>query len=129
MPGKAAAVKSGAELEERGAAIATALGLETDRQVRVGRRIWGAERRIDIIVKDRSSRVSLGIECKYQGTSGRGEEKIPATIQDIEAWPIRGIVVFDGDGFSERLKAFLISTGKALEVEDLETWLKLYFGI
>lgn len=109
--------------------IVLSLGLEVERQVRVGRRIWGAERRIDLIAKDRSTRTSLGIECKFQGTPGTAEEKIPATIQDIEAWPIRGIVVFSGDGFSERLKSFLISTGKALEVDDLEIWLKLYFGL
>ena len=129
MPGKSLAVKSGADLEGRVADIVLSLGLEVERQVRVGRRIWGAERRIDLIAKDRSTRTSLGIECKFQGTPGTAEEKIPATIQDIEAWPIRGIVVFSGDGFSERLKSFLISTGKALEVDDLDIWLKLYFGL
>lgn len=129
MAGKGAAVRTGAELEEQVAQIVIGLGLEVERQVRVGRRIWGAERRIDIIAKDRSTRTSLGIECKYQGTAGSAEEKIPATIQDIEAWPIRGVVVFSGEGFSERLKSFLLSTGKALEVEDLATWLKLYFGL
>lgn len=129
MPGKSLAAKTGAELEGRVAEIVQSLGLEVERQVRVGRRIWGAERRIDLIAKDRTTRMSLGIECKYQGTPGTAEEKIPATIQDIEAWPIRGIVVFSGEGFSERLKSFLISTGKALEVDDLEMWLKLYFGL
>ena len=129
MPGRSQAVRSGADLEARVAEIVSSLGLEVDRQVRVGRRIWGAERRIDIIAKDRGTRVSLGIECKFQGTAGTAEEKIPATIQDIEAWPIRGIVVFSGDGFSERLKSFLVSTGKAMEIDDLEIWLKLYFGL
>lgn len=129
MPGRSQAVRSGADLEGRVAEIVVSLGLAVERQVRVGRRIWGAERRIDIIAKDPSTRTSLGIECKYQGTPGTAEEKIPATIQDIDAWPIRGVVVFSGEGFSERLKAFLLSTGKAMEVDDLETWLKLYFGL
>lgn len=129
MAGTGAAVRSGADLETLVAGIVTGLGLEVERQVKVGRRIWGAERRIDIIAKDRSTRMALGIECKYQGTAGSAEEKIPATIQDIDAWPIRGVVVFAGDGFSERLKSYLLSTGKALEVEDLATWLKLYFGL
>lgn len=129
MAGKSSAVRTGAELESQVAEIVQSLGLEVERQVRVGRRIWGAERRIDIIAKDKGTRVSLGIECKFQGTAGSAEEKIPATLQDIDAWPIRGIVVFSGEGFSERLKSFLISTGKALEIEDLEMWLKLYFGL
>lgn len=129
MPGRATAVKGGTDFEARVAAIATSLGLEVERQVKVGRRIWGAERRIDIIVKDRTTRNSLGIECKFQKDSGSAEEKIPAVIQDISAWPIRGIVVFGGEGFSGRIKAYLLSTGKAMEIEDLEIWLKLYFGL
>lgn len=129
MPGKAAAVQSGKELEDQVAAIAEGLGLKVERQVRVGRRIWGAQRRIDVVLKDTQTRVSLGVECKYQGSAGSAEEKIPATIEDIAAWPIRGLVVYAGDGFSENLKAFLLSTGKAVELEDLHTWLELYFGL
>ena len=129
MPGKAAAVESGRDLEEKVAAIGARLGLKVERQVKVGRRIWGAQRRIDVVLKDTHTRVSLGVECKFQGSAGSAEEKIPATIEDIGAWPIRGLVVYAGEGFSENLKAFLLSTGKAVELEDLETWLELYFGL
>jgi hypothetical protein len=129
MPGKAAAVESGRDLEEKVAAIGARLGLKVERQVKVGRRIWGAQRRIDVVLKDNHTRVSLGVECKFQGSAGSAEEKIPATIEDIGAWPIRGLVVYAGEGFSENLKAFLLSTGKAVELEDLETWLELYFGL
>jgi hypothetical protein len=38
-------------------------------------------------------------------------------------------VVFTGPGFTENMKAFLISTGKAVEFNDLEPWLRLYFGL
>jgi hypothetical protein len=69
------------------------------------------------------------VECKYQGTQGSAEEKIPSTIQDLAAWPIPGLVVFSGDGFSPNMRSFLISTGKAVEFEDLEEWLVLYFGL
>ena len=72
---------------------------------------------------------SLGIECKYQGVSGSAEEKIPATIQDIAAWPIPGLVVFAGPGFSENMRAYLHSTGKAVAREDLHGWLALFFGL
>ena len=41
MPGRATAVKGGTDFEARVAAIATSLGLEVERQVKVGRRIWG----------------------------------------------------------------------------------------
>ena len=68
------------------------LGLKVRRQFKVGRRIWGAERIIDVVVTEPSSRRTLGIECKFQATKGTAEEKIPTQIQDINAWPIPGIV-------------------------------------
>ncbi len=78
-------------------------------------------------MQDRSLGKILGVECKYQGTAGSAEEKIPATIHDIEYWPIPGIVVIDGPGFSENMKGFLMATGKAVWLDDLEDWLRLYF--
>ena len=129
MPGRANAVKSGKDLEVSVSEVGAALGLVVESQVAVGRRIWGARRQIDVVLKHPETRISLGIECKYQGTTGSAEEKIPATIEDIQAWPIRGIVVFAGEGFSENIKAYLLSTGKAVELCDLKKWLELYFGL
>jgi len=128
MTGGAAAVISGKALEMQVQLLAESLGLETKSQLRVGRRIWGAERKIDLILRDQTGR-RLGVECKYQGSTGTAEEKIPAVIKDIAAWPIDGLVVFHGDGFSANMKAFLLSTGKAIELADLTTWLQLYFGL
>ena len=109
------------------ASVARELGLDVETEVYVGRRIWGARRRIDIVVTDRVQRRSLGVEAKYQRTAGSAEEKIPSTIEDIRAWPIPGIVCFYGPGFSANMRAFLLSSGKAVELGDLETWLRLYF--
>ena len=129
MAGKAGAVKSGVDLEKQVERIGSNLGLVTERQVQVGLRIWGARRKIDVVLKHPETRVSLGIECKFQGVTGSAEEKIPATIEDIRAWPIRGLVVYAGQGFSQNIKSFLLSTGMAVEVDDLEKWLQLYFGL
>ena len=129
MPGGQDAVTSGADLEREVANIARTLGLQVRAQVRVARRLWGAERRIDLVLNHDPSGRSLGIECKYQGTGGSAEEKIPATIQDIAAWPIPGIVVFMGAGFSDNMRAYLHSTGKAVAYEDLRGWLTLFFGL
>jgi hypothetical protein len=129
MPGKSTAVHSGNELRDRVAEIGRALGLEATIEVGVGRRVWGARRKIDVVLKCRETRVSLGLECKYQGTGGSAEEKIPATIEDIRAWPIRGIVVYAGEGFSKNMESYLLSTGMAVEVRDLKRWLELYFGL
>jgi len=129
MAGRSLAVSNGGELVSQLLQLAGQLGLEAREQVRVARRIWGAERRIDVVLIHPVSRKTLGLECKFQSVVGSAEEKIPATIKDIEAWPIPGLVVFAGAGFSENMRSFLISTGKAVEFEELEPWLRLYFGL
>lgn len=129
MPGKATAVHNGDELVREVVKIANQLGLETREQFHVARRIWGANRKIDVVLVESKSRKTLGVECKYQGGGGSAEEKIPATIQDIEAWPIPGLVVFAGEGITDNMKSFLISSGKAVELNELEPWLRLFFGL
>src|SRR6266702_4067805 len=115
MPGKALAVSNGDELVKAVVLVASSLSLETHEQVRVARRIWGAIRRIDVVITHPQTRKTLGIECKYQAVLGTAEEKIPSVIKDITAWPIPGLVVFAGAGFTENMKMYLISTGKAVE--------------
>jgi hypothetical protein len=129
MPGRATAVHNGKDLENAVAEIGRSLGLAVRTQVSVGKRIWGAVRQIDVVLTDPTTRQSLGLECKYQGSGGSAEEKIPTTIKDIEAWPIKGLVIFHGEGFSAHMRAYLFSTGLAVELEDLETWLRLFFGL
>lgn len=129
MPGKAAAVANGESLATEVVRLGKGLGLQVRTQVRVARRLWGAVRKIDVVMTHVTTKKTLGIECKFQSSQGTAEEKIPSTIQDIGAWPIPGIVVFAGDGFSPNMRAFLYSTGKAVDLEDLGPWLLLFFGI
>jgi hypothetical protein len=129
MAGKAAAVQNGDELVREVLKLAADLRLASRTQVRVARRIWGAVRKIDVVLTHTETRRTLGLECKFQGVTGTAEEKIPSTIQDIAAWPIPGLVVFSGNGFSPNMIAFLLSTGKAVELGDLRAWLSLYFGL
>ena len=129
MAGKATAVAGGSELRDKVAALATELGLDVRTEVKVGRRLWGAVRSIDVVLTRKETGKTLGIECKYQGIGGSAEEKVPATIQDIAAWPIPGLVVFGGDGFSTNMVAFFHATGKAVSLSELEPWLRLFFGL
>jgi hypothetical protein len=129
MAGKGLAVSNGDELVRAVVAMASELGLESIEQVRVARRIWGAVRRIDVVLTHPQTRKTLGIECKFQAVLGTAEEKIPSVINDIAAWPIPGLVVFGGEGFTENMKQFLISTGKGVEFSELKPWLCLFFGL
>lgn len=129
MAGGAKAVSSGDELVKSVCALAKTLKLETKEQYKVAKRIWGADRKIDVILRRPETGKILGVECKFQEVGGTAEEKIPTTIQDISAWPIDGIVVFAGSGFTPNMRSFLISTGKAVSFEDVEPWLRLYFGL
>src|ERR1043166_7560955 len=129
MPGRATAVSTGGELEQQVVELARGLGLEVKRQVKVARRIWGSVRHIDVVLTHPQTRKTLGIECKYQRDGGTAEEKIPVVIDDINAWPIPGLIVFSGDGFTENMKMFLISSGKAVAFSDLKPWLCLFFGL
>ena len=127
MPGRGSASRMGRSLEDRVIELARELGLDVERQVKIGRRIWGSERKIDVVVRKRGTDKVLGIECKYQGVSGTAQEKIMATIEDMRQWPIPGIVVIDGEGFTGGMKGLLFSTGKVIEFGDLRDWLCWYF--
>ena len=129
MSGRALAVANGDGLAKAVAQLGRDLGLEATEQVRVARRIWGSERFIDVVLIHPQSRKTLGVECKFQAVRGTAEEKIPATIKDIEAWPIPGLVVFAGEGFTENMRCFLVSTGRAVEFDELTPWLCLFFGL
>ena len=48
-------------------------------------------------------------------------------MEDIKHWPIPGIVVIDGTGFSDNMIGYLMSTGKVVWFDDLEDWLNLHF--
>ena len=129
MPGKATAFESGKALEQAVSDLGASLGLTVRSQVKVGRRLWGAVRNIDVVMTRADGDRTLGVECKSQKIGGSAEEKIVATIHDIAAWPIPGLVVFGGAGFSDKFVSYLHSTGKAVAFDDLESWLRLFFGL
>lgn len=116
------------ELVKAVAEAVESLQLLAERKVPVGRTIWGSNRVIDVVAYDQNTGERLGILCRYQGTSGTTYEKIPAQIEDMRAWPIRGIVVLAGAEFTPEFKGFLRASGFAIDYEDLDAWLRLFFG-
>ena len=122
-------IHNGADLEQAVAQVGKALGLDVERQVVMGDRIWGTRRHVDVVLSKPNSELILGIECKYQQSRGTVEEKIPLTVEDMDDWPIRGIVVLHGDGFSRDFKPFLRARGRIVEFKRLAEWLRFYFRL
>ncbi len=121
-------VKSHNELVKTVAETVESLQLLAQRKVPVGKTVWGSNRVIDVVASDPETGERLGILCRYQGTSGTTYEKIPAQIEDMRTWPIRGIVVLAGDKFTIEFKGFLRATGFAIEIGELDVWLRSFFG-
>ena len=122
-------IESGRDLERAVVRAGEALDFEAETQMALGQRIWGRDRRTGVLLTKPETGVMLGVECRFQRTAGSTEEKILATISDINAWPICGMLVMYGDGFSPDFKAFTRSSGKMVEFDELPTWLRFYFGL
>jgi hypothetical protein len=75
-------------------------GLKVYREIRVGKTIIGKNRCIDIFcVCERTNR-AFAIECKFQGSEGTVDEKIPYALDDLRALPMAGCIAYAGAGFS-----------------------------
>jgi hypothetical protein len=119
---------TGARFEGEVERVIGELGLAYLRQVRMGVSILGRQRIIDFLVYDQGGRY-LGIECKYQQGSGSAEDKLVHTINDFDSRPIKHILVFGGEGFSKNVRGYLLSTGQAVEIDQLRNYLVFYFGL
>ncbi len=85
------------------------------RELFVGSRFVGKKRKLDIILQYGNR--YLGIEAKFQGTSGTAYQKLSYALEDVRKTPIPTIIVFSGEGIEEDVKAQLISSGMGIEVE------------
>lgn len=79
----------------------TSRGLVVYTEVSLGKTIIGKNRKLDILALRRSDQRALGIECKYQDSSGTTDEKIPYALLDLEAMWIPGCLVYAGRGWSK----------------------------
>lgn len=123
------AVLSGKQLVDRVVAYSRSLGLYVRTEVPCGRRLWGAQRYIDIVVTTPLGQNQLGIECKWQSQSGSAEEKLLGTLQDIDSWGFPGLLVYEGPGFSRGITSYLSRHTKAVSLADLPALMQRHFGI
>ena len=75
-------------------------GITVYTEVSLGKTIIGKDRRVDVFLVRESDQRALALECKFQGTSGTTDEKVPYALADIEAMWVPGCVVYAGDGWS-----------------------------
>jgi hypothetical protein len=77
------------------------LDLEVYREVDFGKSIIGKNRKIDVLCVLKDKGLAFGVECKFQGTKGTTDEKIPYALEDMRAAPVAGCVAYAGTGFSQ----------------------------
>ena len=77
-----------------------ARGVKVYREIRVGKSIIGKNRCIDVFCVCEVTNKAFAIECKFQDSEGTVDEKIPYTLDDLEAMPMAGCIAYAGKGFS-----------------------------
>jgi hypothetical protein len=75
-------------------------GIRIYREVPIGKSIIGKNRKLDLLVLDETSRDGFALECKFQGSQGTADEKIPYALDDLRAMRMAGGLVYAGEGFS-----------------------------
>lgn len=75
-------------------------GLVVYTEVPLGKTIIGKNRQLDVFVLRTNDQRAIGLECKYQASVGTTDEKIPYSLQDLEALWIPGALVYAGTGWS-----------------------------
>jgi len=123
------AVANGKQLTDRVVEYARSVGLLARIEVACGRRLWGAQRFIDVVLSTRNGDIPLGIECKWQAQQGSAEEKLFGTLQDIDTWRFPGLLVYDGPGFSRGLDRFLSKHPRAIRIAELPKRIDEHFGV
>ena len=77
-----------------------ARGIKVYREIRVGKSIIGKNRCIDVFCLCETTNKAFAIECKFQESEGTVDEKIPYSLDDLEAMPMAGCIAYAGKGFS-----------------------------
>gem|GEM_PF-951256 len=85
-------------------------GITVYREVPFGKTLIGKNRRIDILLIEESSRTAMALECKYQGSMGTTDEKIPYALTDLAQLGMPACLVYAGEGFSPGIEHMLAAS-------------------
>ena len=112
--------------------IAASLKLVAKERVPAGRTVWATDRRIKVVLEYAPNKKKeprrLGVECFCQDGPGTANQKFFAKVEDTKHWPMDGVVVYGGKGFSPEFEGVMNTYG-AVPLEGLKTWLKTYFNM
>src|SRR5436190_22679562 len=83
------------------AAVLVSIGVEFERQVIIGRTIYGTNLRVDFVIRNLAAfPAGLVIESKWQDGNGTIDEKFPYLVENIrQAYPLPAIVIVHGGGW------------------------------
>ena len=123
------AVANGNQLVDRVVTYARSVGLIAKTEVPCGKRLWDAQRYIDVMLCERDGCNPMGLECKFQMMPGSAEEKLLATLQDIESWHFPGLLVYEGPGFSRGLLRYLHKHPLAIRLAELPDRLNTQYAV
>jgi hypothetical protein len=76
-------------------------GIAIYREVFAGKSIIGKNRRVDLLLVCERTNQAYALECKYQGSQGTADEKIPYALEDMQAMRMSGCLVYAGAGWSD----------------------------
>jgi hypothetical protein len=118
-----------------------ARGIKVYREIRVGKSIIGKNRCIDVFCVCEMTNKAFAIECKFQESEGTVDEKIPYSLDDLEAMPMAGCIAYAGKGFSAGVLHMLRASTRAAyclpvvdqndttaETKELDHLLAMHFG-
>jgi hypothetical protein len=116
-------------------------GLKVYREIRVGKSIIGKNRCLDVFCLCEVTNKAFAIECKFQDSEGTVDEKIPYSLDDLEAMPLAGCIAYAGKGFSEGVLHMLRASTRAAyclpaadqihstpDTKELDHLLAMHFG-
>jgi hypothetical protein len=116
-------------------------GIHVYREVNIGKSIIGKNRRVDLMLLNQATQQAFAIECKYQDSSGTADEKIPYALENMQALPMQGCIVYAGTGFSVGVLHMLQASAIAAcclpdahnlasnkETKELDHLLAMHFG-
>ena len=118
-----------------------ARGLRAYREVRIGKTIIAKNRCVDIFCVAEKGNDAFAIECKFQDSEGTVDEKIPYSLDDLEAMPMAGCIAYAGKGFSAGVLHMLRASTRAAyclpipdqsdtsaDTKELDHLLAMHFG-